>query len=87
MTQIDWIGAVGVFLILLAYFLNVIGSLNHKHIVFIILNLVGATLACIASILLDYVPFIILEGAWILVSLYALFTLKNSKFKSHKNTP
>ncbi len=81
MTQIDWIGSVGVFLILLAYFLNVIGTLNHKHIAFILLNLVGATLACIASILLDYVPFMILEGAWVLVSLYALFTLKKSQLK------
>lgn len=81
MTYTDWIGSIGVFLILLAYFLNVIGTLNHKDIAFIILNLIGATLACIASVLLDYVPFIILEGAWVLVSLYALLTLKKSKFK------
>ena len=81
MTYTDWIGSIGVFLILLAYFLNVIGTLNHKDIAFIILNLIGATLACIASVLLDYVPFIILEGAWVLVSLYALLTLKKSKLK------
>ncbi|WP_435413123.1 CBU_0592 family membrane protein [Psychroserpens mesophilus] len=81
MTYTDWIGSIGVFLILLAYFLNVIGTLNHKDITFIILNLIGATLACIASVLLDYVPFIILEGAWVLVSLYALLTLKKSKLK------
>ncbi|WP_040253967.1 CBU_0592 family membrane protein [Psychroserpens mesophilus] len=81
MTYTDWIGSIGVFLILLAYFLNVIGTLNHKDIAFIKLNLIGATLACIASVLLDYVPFIILEGAWVLVSLYALLTLKKSKLK------
>lgn len=79
MTSADWIGSLGVFLILLAYVLNVIGKLNTKDISFILLNLIGATLACIASVLLDYVPFIILEGTWALVSLYALFTLKKNK--------
>ena len=79
MTSTDWIGSLGVFLILLAYVLNVIGKLNTKDISFILLNLIGATLACITSVLLDYVPFIILEGTWALVSLYALFTLKKNK--------
>ncbi|WP_431137454.1 CBU_0592 family membrane protein [Psychroserpens mesophilus] len=81
MTSTDWIGFVGVFLILLAYFLNVLEKVNHKDLSFIVLNLIGATLACLASILLQYIPFIILEGAWALVSLYALLTLKRSNFK------
>ena len=71
MTLIDWIGSIGVFLILLAYFLNVIGKIYSKDLVFILLNLIGATLACYASALLNYWPFIILEGVWALVSLYA----------------
>jgi hypothetical protein len=87
MTSTDWIGSIGVFLILLAYILNVVGTLNHKDISFILLNLIGASLACLASVLLEYVPFIILEGAWALVSLYALFTHKIGKVKSHKSTP
>ena len=81
MTSADWIGSIGVFLILLAYFLNVIGKLNAKDLSFILLNFIGATLACIASVLIDYIPFIILEGIWALVSLYALFTLKKRKAK------
>ncbi|PKQ45052.1 CBU_0592 family membrane protein [Confluentibacter flavum] len=68
----DWIGFIGVFQILLAYFLNVIGKISNKSLVFILLNLVGATMACFASILLKYWPFIILEGVWALVSLYSL---------------
>nr|WP_244299577.1 hypothetical protein [Aquimarina algiphila] len=32
------------------------------------LNLVGTGYACTASILLKYIPFILLEGAWALVS-------------------
>jgi hypothetical protein len=72
MNKIDWIGFIGVFLILIAYILNVIEKLNPKSLAFILLNLIGASLACFASILLKYLPFIILEGVWTLVSLLSL---------------
>jgi len=68
----DWIGFIGVFLILIAYFLNEINQITNKDIAFILLNLIGASLACLASILINYVPFIVLEAAWALVSLFSL---------------
>ena len=68
----DWIGFVGVFQILLAYFLNVVGKISNDSLPFILLNLIGAAMACVASILIAYWPFIILEGIWALVSLYSL---------------
>jgi hypothetical protein len=76
MTVIDWIGFTGIFQILLAYVLNIMGKVGHKDLLFILLNLVGAAMACLASILLKYWPFIILEGAWTLVSLIALIRYK-----------
>ena len=72
MNIIDWIGFIGVFQILLAYVLNVLGKLKSKDLTFILLNLIGASMACLASILMNYLPFIILEGVWTLVSLFAL---------------
>ncbi|KAA5821454.1 hypothetical protein FPF71_16390 [Algibacter amylolyticus] len=78
MTFDDWIGFLGVFQILLAYLLNVLGKIDNKHLAFILLNLVGASMACLASILIQYWPFIILEGIWALVSLYSLITLKKA---------
>ena len=72
MTIIDWIGFIGVFMILIAYFLNITGKISINQLSFILLNLVGAGMACLASILLNYWPFIILEGIWTLVSLYTL---------------
>ncbi|MEX1383204.1 hypothetical protein [Lutibacter sp.] len=72
MNSIDWIGFIGVFQILLAYILNVTGKLKSKDVLFILLNLTGASMACLASVLLNYVPFIILEGVWAFVSLIAL---------------
>lgn len=71
MNYIDWIGFLGVLLILLAYIFNVTGKLKSTDLIFIILNLLGAGLACLASILLKYLPFVILEGVWSLVSLVA----------------
>lgn len=68
----DWIGFLGVFQILLAYVLNALGKTSNKSLLFILLNFIGATMACIASLLLNYWPFIILEGIWSLVSLYSL---------------
>jgi len=78
MTIVDWIGSLGVFLILLAYFLNVVGTLSTKHIIFILLNLIGSSMACLASVLLNYWPFIILAGVWAMVSLYALLNYRKT---------
>lgn len=72
MSEIDWIGFIGVFQILLAYILNVMGKLDSKNLIFILLNLIGASMACLASVLMEYLPFIILEGVWTFVSLVAL---------------
>ncbi len=72
MSTIDWLGFIGIFQILLAYFLNVIGKITHKNLSFILLNLVGAAMACLASVLLNYIPFIILEGVWTIISLISL---------------
>jgi len=71
MNLTDWLGTIGVLQILLAYFLNVIGRVSSKSLAFILLNLIGASMACFASVLLKYWPFIVLEGVWAFVSLYS----------------
>ncbi|MDP5076756.1 MAG: hypothetical protein NWQ09_00905 [Nonlabens sp.] len=68
----DLLGTIGVFMILLAYLLNITGKLETTRLRFILLNLIGSSLACAASLLLHYLPFIILEGVWALVSFVAL---------------
>jgi len=65
----DWIGFIGVSILLLAFLLNLLKKISQDSYTYILLNLFGAGLACVASILIEYVPFIILEGAWTLVSL------------------
>ncbi|WP_044211705.1 hypothetical protein [Flammeovirga sp. OC4] len=76
MNEIDWIGSLGVFQILLAYTLNVSGKLERRSMAYKLLNLFGASLACLASVLMNYIPFIVLEGVWAFVSLVSLFRKK-----------
>ena len=83
MNRVDWIGFIGVFLILLAYILNISGKVERNDLRFILFNLIGAGLACYASVLMDYMPFVLLEGVWALVSIIAL--LKYIK-RQGKNT-
>jgi hypothetical protein len=73
----DWIGSIGVGLILLAYFASTFNFISGKSKLFFLLNTIGAGLACYASYLINYWPFVILEGTWMLVSLAGL--IKQSK--------
>jgi len=72
MTYNDIIGTIGVALILLAYFLNTTRMIPVNGKLFFVMNIIGAAMACYASFLLGYWPFIILEGTWTLVSIYGL---------------
>ena len=79
MSYNDIVGSVGVGLILLAFFCHTFGWISGKGKLFFILNATGAALACYASWLIDYWPFVILEGTWFLVSIIGLIRNSNSK--------
>jgi len=68
----DYIGFAGVLILLVAYLLNLAGKLSKDSLLYILLNLFGAGMACLASYLIHYIPFVILEGTWTVVSLGAL---------------
>lgn len=85
MNLVDWIGTLGVFQILLAYILNIIGKMNKQSISFILLNLAGAAMACAASILMRYWPFIILEGTWATVTSISLINYLKKKINGRRN--
>ncbi|WHZ06514.1 MAG: hypothetical protein OJF59_000267 [Cytophagales bacterium] len=72
MTQTDWIGFIGVTILLVAFFLNLKNFIDRGSLVYLVLNTVGAALACVASVLLEYWPFIILEGCWTIISVIGL---------------
>ncbi len=79
MTKTDLIGFIGVAILLIAYFLNLINKVKNSDFTYLIMNLMGAGASCLASILLNYLPFIILEASWTLVSAIGLFTYFKKK--------
>ena len=72
MNSNDLIGFSGVAILLFAFFFNTIGRISKDHIAYILMNLIGAGVACLASLLINYWPFVVLEAAWALVSLMSL---------------
>jgi hypothetical protein len=73
MSAVDYIGTIGVAILLLAYLLLLVKMLAVSSRVYIWMNILGAGLSTLASVFLKYIPFIILEGTWMLVSIFALF--------------
>lgn len=68
----DIVGSIGVAMLLGAFALNLLGHMKREGVAYALLNVVGAGLAAFASWLINYWPFIILEGTWCVVSLFAL---------------
>lgn len=77
MSYTDIISTIGVFLILLAFFLNTFKYIADTSKLYFLLNIVGGAFACYGSVLLNSLPFIILEGTWSLVAIVGL--IKNLK--------
>jgi hypothetical protein len=65
-------GSLGVAMLLFAYMLNMLKIIKAESLPYILLNFIGASIACFASWLIPYFPFVILEGVWAVVSLVSL---------------
>ena len=72
MTHPDLVGALGVSLLLIAYFGNAHGALASSSIGYRALNAAGAALACWASFQIRFLPFVVLEAIWFTVAALAL---------------
>ena len=66
------IGSIGVSLLLLAFFLNLFKLLKQDSKTYIVMNIFGAAMSCYVSFLIDYIPFVVLEGTWTVVALVGL---------------
>ncbi len=65
-------GSLGVSILLLAFVLNMLKIIKTESLSYPLLNFIGAGIACFASWLIPYFPFVILEGVWAVVSLVSL---------------
>lgn len=68
----DWISALGVSLILLAFVLVTFRWSTPDKPITLTLNLVGAGLACWGAALIESYPFVVLEATWALVACIGL---------------
>lgn len=81
MTTSDLIGTIGVILMLVPFILNIADVLSNDSPLYIIPNLLGSSMACAASLMIGYLPFVILEGTWAIVSSWALYIYFKRDFR------
>lgn len=80
-TVSELIGTVGVSLLLIAFFMNLFGLIGRQTFKYLLLNLVGAAMACSASLLIEFFPFVILEGTWTVVAIVGLVKVLTMKLR------
>ena len=73
------VGSAGVSILLAAFALNLVGRLTAASRLYQALNAVGAALACLASAMIWYPPFVVLEFVWLCVALLALLGMARPK--------
>lgn len=79
----DLIGNVGVFMILIAYFMLQLNRINNHNLTFSLMNFGGAFLILV-SLYFDFnLSAFLIEFFWLLISLYGIF--RWSRTSSNKN--
>lgn len=72
MSVSDWIATIGVSILLLGFGLNLLKIITADSYLYLSLNFVGALLAGVAALMINFVPFVILESVWVIVSLFGI---------------
>jgi hypothetical protein len=72
MSLSDWIGSIGVTILLIAFVLTLAKKISTSGLTYLLMNVLGSGLAAFASYLIHYIPFIILELAWMLASVFGI---------------
>lgn len=75
MTTSDIIGTIGVTLSLIAYFLNLRHTWKSDSLLYVGFNIVGSGLACLSAWLIFFVPIIVLEGTWTILSIVQFYRI------------
>jgi hypothetical protein len=71
----DIIGSVGVAMILIAFLLNLAGSMDRDSLMYLLLNFVGAVMTCLSSIMISFWPFVVLEAVWAAAAVVGILRL------------
>jgi len=76
MSASDLIGTLGVLLLLIAFAMNIAKKWSSTSTPYLLLNVIGAALTCASSYMIQFWPFVVLEGVWTLSSLVVLIKTK-----------
>jgi hypothetical protein len=71
----DMLASIGVIILLIAFGLNLYKKIPATSKLYSALNFAGASVCCIASYLIKFYPFIVLEAIWASVALLSLFNV------------
>ena len=72
MSESQFVGSIGVALLLIAFFMNLFGMLNSDSRAYQGMNAVGAAISCYASYLIGFAPFVVLEAIWCAAAVAAM---------------
>jgi hypothetical protein len=79
MSTSDILATAGVTILLIAFLLQILKVISVESNWYSLMNLVGAALAGISAWMISFMPFVVLESVWVMVSLFNL--IKNLKSK------
>lgn len=78
-TIYDFVGNIGVFLILLGYLLIQIKKMNSSNLIYSLMNLLGAVFIIVSLTQNFNLSAFVIEAFWVLISLIGIFNyLKNT---------
>lgn len=66
------VGSIGVGILLGVFILNLIGRMDSGSRPYAAANAVGAGIACAASLMIGFYPFVVLEGVWFIAAVTSL---------------
>jgi len=75
MKESDIIASIGVIILLIAFLLNMFKKVSAQSRLYTGMNFLGAGICCFSSYLINFYPFVVLEGIWAMFALYSFFNV------------
>jgi len=76
---LDFFGAVGLALLLIAFYLNASKKIKRATLAYNGMNLIGALILCIYAFMINSMVFLALNAFWTITALYFMTTLKKKR--------
>ncbi|MGY4538856.1 hypothetical protein ACVW0P_003279 [Mucilaginibacter sp. UYNi724] len=71
----DIIASIGVIILLIAFLLNMFKKISAQTRFYTGMNFIGAGMCGLSSYMINFYPFVVLEGIWAAFALYSFFNV------------